>query len=212
MKKVPETKYCYATEDGRIWSSYWERYLTPYINHAGYLCVQVAINSGEVKGFRVNRMVAMAFLENPNNFPEVNHKNKIKTDNHVENLEWCTSSYNVEHGKGVKIRLVDPEGVIHESPSIRRICRENNLNYGNIHAVISGKVFHAEGWRNADLYSGKFEGKLKRKTHVFLRSPAGEICRVSNVRKFARENTLHFSCLNRLLANKGKSHKGWRVA
>ena len=51
------------------------------------------------KYFRINRLVAKAFIPNPNNFPQVNHKNLDKLDNRVENLEWCDQTYNMRHAR-----------------------------------------------------------------------------------------------------------------
>lgn len=212
MKKVPGTKYAFATEDGRIWSSYWRRFLRPYENHAGYLCVEVAMEDGSTKGLRVNRMVAMAFHPNPDQLPEVNHKNKDRADNAPANLEWCTAQQNSEHASGVFVRLVDPDGMVHESPSIRRLCRELGLNFANIQAVLNGRVAHAEGWRNADTCSGPFQGRMKRKHPVALKSPEGEVHQFTNARAFALANGLKPAGIADLISGRRKSHKGWVLA
>lgn len=63
------------------------------ISKFGYISSWLSKNK-EVKAFRNHRLVASAFLPNPNKYPAVNHINGIRSDNHVLNLEWCTHSYN----------------------------------------------------------------------------------------------------------------------
>ena len=54
--------------------------------------------SGIRRTFQIHRLVAQAFIHNPQNFPQVNHKNENKKDNRAENLEWCTGLYNMNYG------------------------------------------------------------------------------------------------------------------
>lgn len=74
-----------------------EQILKPRDDTHGYLIVAL-FKKGKGKNFKIHRLVAKAFLANPENFGDVNHKNEIKTDNRVENLEWCTRQYNLNYG------------------------------------------------------------------------------------------------------------------
>ena len=74
-----------------------ERLLKPANNGKGYLRVCLCKN-GKEKHCRVHRLVASAFIYNPNNLPEVNHIDENKTNNCVDNLEWCDHEYNINYG------------------------------------------------------------------------------------------------------------------
>lgn len=63
----------------------------------GYLAVRLKKEKKPML-FRVHRLVASVFIPNPNNYPIVNHKDENKTNNHVDNLEWCTAQHNLTYG------------------------------------------------------------------------------------------------------------------
>lgn len=69
------------------------------LSPSGYLVVSLS-KEGESKQFRVHRLVALAFLPNPNNYQQVNHKDEDKTNNCLDNLEWCDAKYNTNYGTG----------------------------------------------------------------------------------------------------------------
>ena len=71
------------------------RVLKSIINMYGY--PTVGLSAGRLKFFKVHRLVAQAFIPNPGNKPQVNHKNGIKTDDMADNLEWNTKSENIRH-------------------------------------------------------------------------------------------------------------------
>ena len=68
-------------------------------NSRGYIVVELSV-AGKGKMFLVHRLVAIAFLANQENLPEVNHKDEVKHNNRVDNLEWCTRIYNDAYGTG----------------------------------------------------------------------------------------------------------------
>lgn len=74
-----------------------ERLLKPRKNKLGYMFVGL-YKDNKPKNFRVHRLVAMTFLENPNNLSCVNHKDENPSNNHVDNLEFCTHEYNMNYG------------------------------------------------------------------------------------------------------------------
>ena len=73
-----------------------EKIMKPSINHKGYEVIDLRKNGKRECGF-VHRLVGKAFIENPNNKKQINHKNGIKTDNDVRNLEWVTNQENMIH-------------------------------------------------------------------------------------------------------------------
>lgn len=73
--------------------------LKPYKTKNGYL--QIVLTSKHIHKY-IHRLVAEAFVLNPNNYDEVNHINEDKTDNRAENLEWCTHNYNYNYGSRIE--------------------------------------------------------------------------------------------------------------
>lgn len=66
-------------------------------DRVGYQMINLS-KDGKTKTFKVHRLVTLAFIENKNNLPQVNHKDEIKHNNEVSNLEWCSHSYNINYG------------------------------------------------------------------------------------------------------------------
>lgn len=125
-----------------------------FTKNTGYYMVCL-YNEFGAKRVLIHRLVADAFLSNPNNYPVVNHINEDKTDNRVENLEWCTRSYNINYGTSInKIRKskqkgclqMDMEGnIIKEWECIR--VAQRTLKINNISKCCMGKMKTTGGYK-----------------------------------------------------------------
>lgn len=120
----------------------------------------VLFKDGTSKTFLVHRLVAEAFLPNPNNYPCINHKDENPSNNCVWNLEWCTFSYNINYGnRKEKVKYKSLNGklskkiiqysldgdYIAEYPSISEIERVKGFNRGNISNCCNGRQKTAYG-------------------------------------------------------------------
>lgn len=102
MKDIKDFEGIYAiTSCGRVWSYQSKKFLKPNIQKRGYYHYRLYKN-GKQKSFLAHRLVAMAYLSNPDNLPEVNHKDENKSHNYLGNLEWCTREYNREYGTQIE--------------------------------------------------------------------------------------------------------------
>lgn len=77
---------------------YKERIMRTQILNTGYCGANLSIGNNTIKPLSIHRLVAKAFIENPNNLPLINHKDENPQNNHVANLEWCTPKYNSNYG------------------------------------------------------------------------------------------------------------------
>ena len=83
-------------DDGRIFSKKSNIFLKPTFHTKGYRMVGLYKN-GKLKTHRLHRLVAIHYIPNPNNYNEIDHINRNKNDNNVENLRWCSRSENVRN-------------------------------------------------------------------------------------------------------------------
>lgn len=119
----------------------------------GYLQLNVKVD-GKWITKRVSRLVAQTFIPNPEELPQVNHKDCDRTNNNVKNLEWCDSSYNIQYREKYGEALGQPVFAINLKTSEisrfrsrREAGRELGINYSNINSVIKGKLKQTNGYR-----------------------------------------------------------------
>lgn len=133
--------YYQINEYGEVLSLRRNSMMKPSKTANGYLQVELSVN-GTSKKFYVHRLVALNYLENPNNYKEINHIDHIKTNNHFSNLEWVTRKDNLEkmsrfYNNGFKTLCKNCNKEIHSSNAdnkqyCSRECHVNFLNETNV--------------------------------------------------------------------------------
>lgn len=136
--------------------------LKPFVLNNKYLKVTLSKN-GKAKQFFIHRLVAEAFIPNPNNLPQVNHiKEFEKTNNCVENLEWCNHSYNQNYGtrnarvsEKLRKKIIQydlNDNYIKAFNSLAEASKQTGIFEGNISYVANDKRKSAGGykWRYAN--------------------------------------------------------------
>ena len=155
MKDIKSYEGLYAvTSCGKVWSYRRNKFLKSHKHNCGYLSVELSKN-GKRKVYLIHRLVAEAYLLNPNNLPQVNHKDENKFNNCLNNLEFCTAAYNNSYGTHIS-RAAEA----HSSPvccvelntcykSIVDAASTLQISRSNICSVINGKRKTAGGyhWR-----------------------------------------------------------------
>jgi len=137
-----------------------ERIMKGYDNGHGYIHVYGSKN-GIAKTLKLHRIIAEAFIPNPNNLPCVNHKDENRANNHVDNLEWCTYSYNNTYGDRLKkikksegwkkswkpIYVIKQDGTKEWFESLTSASEKYNLDISNVSGVLRGINKTHKGYR-----------------------------------------------------------------
>lgn len=133
-----------------------EKILKQTISNYGYYKVCISID-GKVHHLSAHRLIAEAFVPNPNIQHQINHINGIKTDNSIENLEWVSLTENIRHAHATGLSAVQPKGeanklskklyqydlngnLIKEWTGIREVCNVLKIDRSNMNRHLNGKV------------------------------------------------------------------------
>ena len=136
-------------QDGKIFSPITNKFLKFRTDKDGYLDVPLIYNNkGDRMPFRVHRLVALKYLNKPENYNVVNHKDLNKQNNNVENLEWSTVALNTQHGYNYnaynhikKVKAIEQNGITHVFPSTSHAARYYNYkNPTTIQAMLESRM------------------------------------------------------------------------
>lgn len=170
MIQIADYPRYFIEEDGQIWDSKRKCYIKQFTrNKKGYLAVNL-YKDGYGKMYSVHRLVAQAYIPNPNKYPMVNHKDEVPQNNHKDNLEWCTAQYNNTYGTRLQksrstqknrqdcskpVNQYDLEGnFIAQFPSAIEVERQTKIRNSQICGVCNHRPsYHTAGgflWEWAD--------------------------------------------------------------
>lgn len=156
-KKIKGYSHYRIYKNGRIYSEFINRYITPTEDSSHYLQNTLVDDNGNRKTIKTHRLVAIAFLPNPENLPDVNHKDFNRRNNNIENLEWCTEKYNTQYTSKYNLDI-NKESYMKLSPlteehvlliptllnygfSVKLISRLYRVGHITIRNIVSGKTW-----------------------------------------------------------------------
>lgn len=159
-KPIKDCSDYYITSKGRVFSTFTNKFMKLHIVNAGYYHVMIKDNNGKSINKYVHRLVADAFIDNPHNYNEVNHKDENKLNNNVDNLEWCSRVYNLTYKDGLSKR--------NSTKNNQVVCYDNNgfsiifmsavkaaktldiCSQGIVEAIRYGRKYVGLNWRKAN--------------------------------------------------------------
>lgn len=147
---MEEYKGFLVDEDFNIYNKRTGRKLTPFKGRDGYMQVVRSNVDGSHYHLRVHRIFAELFIPNPNNYGYINHIDSDKTNNSLDNLEWCSNSQNVYHGwhsgnrthknnTAVEVYTLDGE-FVNEYPSIRKLAEDLHVDRHKVARILKGEL------------------------------------------------------------------------
>jgi len=152
MKEIHGFPGYFVTPEGKVYSNRKSprnpkgelREMSQWGSSNGYK--KVTLCGGKNK-CRVHRLVAQAYIPNPDNLPQVNHINEDKTDNRVENLEWMSNADNTVYSNAKLHILENKNGDKFEVFNLRKWCREMMVSNGHLHDTYTGRRKWCHGLR-----------------------------------------------------------------
>lgn len=153
-KEIKDFENYWVSSEGKVWSEKRNKFLKGRADTKGYLQVGLWQN-GKHYWRSIHRLVAEAFIENPENKPEVDHINRDRLDNRVENLRWATSSensnnkdfnsYREKRGTTIIEKINDELTIAYPSlsavPGIKRLSLTYHVSKGEVEFVCKGRTF-----------------------------------------------------------------------